>query len=63
LGYVDQLGGPPFNSVTSLPYDEMVLLCEPSVDTLLDGSALALAVGVLSTEVLSAVSLASATTS
>ncbi len=63
LGYVDQLGGPPFSSVTSLPYDEMVLLCEPSVDTLLDGSSFALDVGVLSTKVLSAGSLASATTS
>jgi hypothetical protein len=51
LAYVDQLGAPSFDSVTSLPYDEKVLSCEPSVDALLDGSAMADAVAVLSAKV------------
>jgi len=51
LAYVDQLGAPAFDSVTSLPYDEMVLSCEPSVGALLEGSAMADAVGILSAKV------------
>ena len=60
LHYVDQMGGPAFNSVTSVPYDEMALLCEPSVDALLNGSAMADAVRMVSTRVLSSVSPAPA---
>jgi CO dehydrogenase maturation factor len=56
LGYVDQLGAPHFNSVTQVPYDEMVLTSEPSVDALLEGSAMADAVGVLSSHVLASAS-------
>ena len=37
LGYVDRLGAPPFSSVTTVPYDEAVLLSEPSVEALLGG--------------------------
>jgi CO dehydrogenase maturation factor len=51
LAYVDQLGAPAFDSVTSLPYDEKVLSCEPSVGALLEGSAMADAVGILSAKV------------
>jgi hypothetical protein len=51
LAYVDQLGAPAFDSVTSLPYDEKVLSCEPSVGALLEGSAMADAVGILSARV------------
>ena len=53
LGYVDQLGAPQFDSVTQVPYDEMVLINEPAVDALLGGSAMAEAVGELCTHVLS----------
>jgi len=52
LAHVDRLGGFPFASRTTLPYDELVLECEPAVDRLLEGSALADAVGVLSDRVL-----------
>jgi CO dehydrogenase maturation factor len=51
LGYVDQLGGAPFSSVTALPYDLAVLTCEPSVGALLEGSAVASAVRALSRRV------------
>ena len=37
LDYVDRLDGPPFSSVATVPYDEAVLLSEPSVEGLLDG--------------------------
>jgi len=53
LDYVDRLGGPSFSSVTTVPYDEVVPLSEPSVEALLGGSAIADAVGRLSTEVMS----------
>jgi CO dehydrogenase maturation factor len=49
---IDRLGDPFFDSVTTLPYDEMALSCEPSVGRLLDGSALASAVKRLSETVL-----------
>jgi CO dehydrogenase maturation factor len=52
LGYVEQLGDPLFTSVNSVPYDEMVLLGEPSVGALLNGSPVAHAVGALLREVL-----------
>jgi len=52
LAYVDQLGGASFDSVTGLPYDELAMVCEPSVGLLLDGSSLAEAVAVLAVEVL-----------
>jgi len=60
LGYVDQLDAPQFNSVTQVPYDEMVLTNEPSVDALLEGSAMADAVGLLSTHVLASANNVSA---
>jgi CO dehydrogenase maturation factor len=63
LGYVDQLGAPQFDSVTQVPYDEMVLINEPAVDALLEGSALAEAVGVLSTHVLASASRVSVSVS
>jgi CO dehydrogenase maturation factor len=52
LGYVDQLGATAFNSVTTVPYDEMALSCEPSVGAFLEGSAIADAVRVLTAHVL-----------
>jgi CO dehydrogenase maturation factor len=51
LDYVSRLGDPLFSSVTAVPYDEAVLLSEPSVDGLLEGSVIAEAVARLSTEV------------
>jgi CO dehydrogenase maturation factor len=50
-GYVEQLGGVEFASVTAVPYDEAVLSCEPSVGGLLEGSAVASAVRALSMRV------------
>ncbi len=41
LAYVDRLGGFTFSSVTTLPFDDVVLEYEPAVDHLLDGSSLA----------------------
>jgi CO dehydrogenase maturation factor len=41
LAYIDRLGGFTFSSVTSLPFDDVVLEYEPAVDHLLDGSPLA----------------------
>ncbi len=41
LAYVDRLGGFQFCSTTVLPFDEVVLTCEPEVGTLMDGSPLA----------------------
>ncbi len=52
LDYVDRLDGPPFSSVATVPYDEAVLLSEPSVEGLLTGSAITEAVEVLLTQVL-----------
>jgi CO dehydrogenase maturation factor len=60
LGYLDQLDASQFNSVTQVPYDEMVLTNEPSVDALLEGSAMADAVGLLSTHVLASANNVSA---
>jgi CO dehydrogenase nickel-insertion accessory protein CooC1 len=51
MDYIEVLGGPTFSSVTSVPYDEAALLCDPSVDALLGGSAIAEAVRALSTRV------------
>jgi CO dehydrogenase maturation factor len=44
MGYVDQMGGAEFASVTAVPYDESVLSCQPSVEELLAGSDVASAV-------------------
>ena len=63
LGYVAQMGGLSFDSVTSVPYDETVLLCEPSVERLLDGSLMAEAIGLLSSKLLASASHAVATVS
>ena len=52
LTYVDGLGGFPFASTAVLPFDEAALECEPAVDRLLDGSALAGAVAVLAEQIL-----------
>jgi len=54
LALIGQVGSPSFDSVTTLPYDESALSCEPSVSRLLDGSALATAVATLSEAVLTA---------
>jgi CO dehydrogenase maturation factor len=43
-GYVEQLGALDFTSITALPYDELALVSEPSVDLLLEGSVLGVAV-------------------
>lgn len=51
-GHLDSFGAGgalPFDSVHVLPYDEEALACEPSVDRLLEGSALAACVGELAT--------------
>lgn len=56
LAHADRLGGFPFASTTVLPFDELALECEPAVDRLLEGSALARAVAVLSQLVLSGAS-------
>src|SRR5664280_188955 len=50
LAHMGRLGGFPFASVTILPFDELALECEPAVDRLLEGSALAGAVAVLAGE-------------
>ncbi len=55
LGYVEELGGPSFSSVTVVPYDEAVPLSEPSVEALLAGSAITEAVDLLSMHVLGSV--------
>jgi CO dehydrogenase maturation factor len=55
LAHMDRLGGFPFASVTVLPFDELALECEPAVDRLLEGSALAGAVAALSGELLAGV--------
>ena len=55
LAHMDRLGGFPFASVTVLPFDELALECEPAVDRLLEGSALAGAVAALSEELLAGV--------
>ena len=52
LAHLDRLGGYPFASTTVLPYDELALECEPAVDRLLEGSALADAVTELAVRVL-----------
>ncbi|HMK63156.1 MAG TPA: AAA family ATPase [Acidimicrobiales bacterium] len=51
MDYVEQLGGPPFSSVTWVPYDAAALLSEPSVDALLDRPAVVGVVGALSARV------------
>jgi len=56
VAHIDRLGGFPFASTTALPFDETALECEPAVDGLLGGSALACAVAVLSERVLGRVS-------
>jgi CO dehydrogenase maturation factor len=55
LVHVDRLGGFPFASLSVLPFDELALECEPGVDRLLEGSALAAAVAVLGEQVLAGV--------
>jgi CO dehydrogenase maturation factor len=55
LAHMDRLGGFPFASGTVLPFDELALECEPAVDRLLEGSALAGAVAALSEELLAGV--------
>lgn len=52
LAHVDRLGGFPFASTTVLPFDGLAVECDPSVDRLLEGSALASAVEALSDRVL-----------
>ncbi len=52
LAAAARLGDFHFQSVHALPYDEMALETEPSVDTLLQGSALACAAQELSAQVL-----------
>jgi CO dehydrogenase maturation factor len=44
LAHVNRLGGFTFASTTALPFDGLALECEPAVDRLLEGSALAGAV-------------------
>jgi len=55
LVHVDRLGGFPFASLSVLPFDELALECEPAVDRLLEGSALAAAVAVLAERFLAGV--------
>lgn len=55
LDHLDRLGGFPFASTTMLPFDEAALECEPAVDRLLEGSALAGAVAALSEQLLTGV--------
>ena len=52
LAHVDRLGGFPFASTTTLPFDGLALECEPAVDRLLAGSPLADAVALLADTVL-----------
>jgi CO dehydrogenase maturation factor len=48
LSNVEGLGGFQFSSITDLPFDESVLVSEPSIGDLLDDSPLAMAVASLS---------------
>jgi len=57
MDYVDRLGGRPFDSVTSVPYDAAALVSEPSVDALLRRSAVMEAVALLSDHALGPLSL------
>ncbi len=52
LAHVDRLGGFAFATSTVLPFDPVALECEPAVDGLLEGSALADAVSALADAVL-----------
>jgi len=55
LDHMERVGGFPFASMSVLPFDELALECEPAVDRLLEGSALARAIAGLSEELLSGV--------
>ena len=52
--YLDRWGGFDFDSVHTVPYDEQVTECEPSVEAVLDGSPVAHAVGHLAEHLLTA---------
>lgn len=53
LSYVDRLGGFEFSSINALPFDELVVSGEPSIDDALNGSALSSAVRELCAALLS----------